>query len=120
MIKCLCGDSRLNDLSACCGCESVNTLTRDGVHVRWRNWRRSQAFWMSSMSSQSAGLIIFLRRSGVRYYLGGMRVTDQPPAAIILILNGTRPHPIRRVYHPDDHCEYLRCPFGITNAPVGF
>ncbi|KAH0817004.1 hypothetical protein GEV33_005787 [Tenebrio molitor] len=67
-----------------------------------------------------AGLIIFLRRRGVGYFLGGMRVTDQPPvpAAIILTLNGTKPHPIRRVYHPDDHCEYLRCPFGIINAPA--
>jgi hypothetical protein len=74
------------------------------------------------MSFQSAGLIIFLKRRGVGYFLGGMCVTDQPPvpAAIILILNGTKPHPIRRVYHPDDHCEYLRCPFGIINTPVSF
>jgi hypothetical protein len=42
------------------------------------------------------------------------------PAAIILILNGTKPHPIRRVYHPNNHCEYLRCPFGIINTPVSF
>jgi hypothetical protein len=85
-------------------------VTRDGVNVRWRNWRRWQAFWMSLMSSQSAGLIIILKRRGVRHYLGGTRITDQPPAAIIFIFferDETRnPHPIRRVYHPGNHCEH--------------
>jgi hypothetical protein len=47
---------------------------------------------------------------GVRHYLGGTRITDQPPAAIIFIFferDETRnPHPIRRVHHPDNHCEH--------------
>ncbi|KAJ3620778.1 hypothetical protein MTP99_004700 [Tenebrio molitor] len=38
---------------------------------------------------------------GVRHYLGGSRITDQPPAAIIFIFferDETRnPHPIRRM-----------------------